>query len=135
MNLLDAGKIARSGLIAQRTRLNVSAANIANAHVTKTLQGGPYRAKNVILRAVPLKSGSPLQTVKIEGIKDDPSPFREVYDPNHPDADPRGIVRYPNVDVITEMVELLSAGRAYEANLNVLSTTKSMFLKTLELIK
>ncbi|MCC6026040.1 MAG: flagellar basal body rod protein FlgC, partial [Caldimicrobium sp.] len=64
-----------------------------------------------------------------------PSPFREVYDPGHPDADARGIVKYPNVDVITEMVELLSAGRAYEANLNVLTTTKSMFLKTLDLLK
>jgi flagellar basal-body rod protein FlgC len=73
--------------------------------------------------------------VEVAEIKDDPSPFKEVYDPGHPDADERGIVRYPNVDVITEMVELLSAGRAYEANLAVLSTTKSMFLRTLELLK
>jgi flagellar basal-body rod protein FlgC len=135
MDILEAGKIARTGLIAQRTRLNVSAANIANAHVTRTLEGGPYRAKNVVLRAVPLASGSPLRKVEVNAIKDDPSPFREVYDPGHPDADARGIVKYPNVDVITEMVELLSAGRAYEANLNVLTTSKSMFLKTLDLLK
>ncbi len=135
MNLLSAGKIARTGLIAQRVRLNVSAANIANAHVTRTLEGGPYKAKNVVLRAMPLEPGSPLRKVEVYAIKDDPSPFREVYDPGHPDADARGIVRYPNVDVITEMVELLSAGRAYEANLNVLTTSKSMFLKTLELLK
>jgi flagellar basal-body rod protein FlgC len=136
MNLLKAGKIAQSGLLAQRIRLNVTASNLANAQVTRTLEGGPYKAKNVVLQAVPLSQDEPvLQQVKVKAIQDDPSPFREVYDPGHPDADERGIVRYPNVDVITEMVELLSASRAYEANLAVLSTTKSMFLRTLELLK
>ncbi len=136
MNLLKAGKIAQSGLLAQRVRLNVTASNLANAQVTRTLEGGPYKAKNVVLQAVPLSQDEPvLQQVRVKAIQDDPSPFREVYDPGHPDADERGIVRYPNVDVITEMVELLSASRAYEANLAVLSTTKSMFLRTLELLK
>lgn len=136
MNLLKAGKIAQSGLLAQRVRLNITASNLANAQVTRTLEGGPYKAKNVVLQAVPLTQDEPvLQQVKVKAIQDDPSPFREVYDPGHPDADERGIVRYPNVDVITEMVELLSASRAYEANLAVLSTTKSMFLRTLELLK
>lgn len=136
MSLLKAGRIAQSGLLAQRVRINVAATNLANAQVTRTLEGGPYRAKNVVLKAVPLSKGdSVLQQVKVEAIKEDPSPFREVYDPGHPDADARGIVRYPNVDVITEMVELLSASRAYEANLTVLSTTKSMFLRTLDLLK
>uniref|UniRef100_A0A832LW72 Flagellar basal-body rod protein FlgC n=1 Tax=Caldimicrobium thiodismutans TaxID=1653476 RepID=A0A832LW72_9BACT len=136
MNLLKAGRIAGSALQAQRVRLNVTATNIANAQVTRTLEGGPYRAKDVVLKAVPLSEKEPfLKMVKVERIQDNPSPFREVYDPGHPDADERGIVKYPNVEVITEMVELLSAGRAYEANLNVLSTTKSMFLRTLELLK
>ncbi|MDM7202910.1 MAG: flagellar basal body rod protein FlgC [Thermodesulfobacteriaceae bacterium] len=136
MNLLMAGRIAQSGLLAQRVRINVAATNLANAQVTRTLEGGPYRAKNVVLKAVPLLKDQPLfQQVKVEAIKDDPSPFREVYDPGHPDADERGIVRYPNVDVITEMVELLSASRAYEANLSVLSTTKSMVLRSLDLLK
>lgn len=136
MNLLMAGRIAQSGLLAQRVRINVTATNLANAQVTRTLEGGPYRAKNVLLKAVPLLKDQPLfQQVKVEAIKDDPSPFREVYDPGHPDADERGIVRYPNVDVITEMVELLSASRAYEANLSVLSTTKSMVLRSLDLLK
>jgi len=136
MNLLKAGRIAQSGLLAQRVRLNVTATNLANAQVTRTLEGGPYKAKNVVFRAVPLDEEDPsLRKVEVAEIKDDPSPFKEVYDPGHPDADERGIVRYPNVDVITEMVELLSAGRAYEANLAVLSTTKSMFLRTLELLK
>lgn len=136
MNLLNAGRVAQSGLLAQRVRINVAATNLANAQVTRTLEGGPYRAKEVVLKAIPLSKENPvLQQVKVEAIKDSPLPFREVYDPGHPDADERGIVRYPNVDVITEMVELLSASRAYEANLTVLSTTKSMFLRTLDLLK
>jgi len=136
MNLLKAGRIAQSGLLAQRVRLNVAATNLANAQVTRTLEGGPYRAKNVVLRAVPLDEKDPLlKKVEVVEIRDDPSPFKEVYDPGYPDADERGIVKYPNVDVITEMVELLSASRAYEANLAVLSTTKSMYLRTLELLK
>ncbi|MEZ0343982.1 MAG: flagellar basal body rod protein FlgC [Caldimicrobium sp.] len=136
MNLLKAGKIAQSGLLAQRIRINVAATNLANAQVTRTLEGGPYRAKNVVLRAVPFEPKNPvLKKVEVVDIKDDPTPFKEVYDPGHPDADERGIVKYPNVDVITEMVELLSASRAYEANLAVLSTTKSMYLRTLELLK
>jgi len=136
MNLLKIFQITGSGLLAQKVRLNVAATNIANSQVTRTLEGGPYKAKVVILKAIPLSEKDPnLKVVKVEKIVDDPSPFKEVYDPGHPDADERGIVKYPNVDVITEMVELLSAGRAYEANLTVLSTTKSMTLKTLDLLR
>jgi len=136
MNLLKIFQITGSGLLAQKVRLNVAATNIANSQVTRTLEGGPYKAKVVILKAIPLSEKDPnLKVVKVEKIVDDPSPFKEVYDPGHPDADKRGIVKYPNVDVITEMVELLSAGRAYEANLTVLSTTKSMALKTLDLLR
>ncbi|MFN3921165.1 MAG: flagellar basal body rod protein FlgC, partial [Caldimicrobium sp.] len=101
MNLLNAGRVAQSGLLAQRVRINVAATNLANAQVTRTLEGGPYRAKEVVLKAIPLSKENPvLQQVKVEAIKDSPLPFREVYDPGHPDADERGIVRYPNVDVI-----------------------------------
>ncbi|QER41624.1 flagellar basal body rod protein FlgC [Thermodesulfobacterium sp. TA1] len=136
MRLLDISKVAASGLFAQRTRLNVAATNIANAQVTRTLEGGPYKAKNVVLKAVPLKDRENLlRLVKVDRIEDSKAPFKEVYDPGHPDADARGIVKYPNVDVITEMVELISAGRAYEANLSVLSTSKSMTQRTLELLK
>ena len=136
MNLLKIFQITGSGLLAQKVRLNVAATNIANSQVTRTLEGGPYKAKVVILKAIPLSEKDPnLKVVKVEKIVNDPSPFKEVYDPGHPDADKRGIVKYPNVDVITEMVELLSAGRAYEANLTVLSTTKSMALKTLDLLR
>jgi len=136
MNLLKISQIVGSGLYAQRVRLNIAATNIANAQVTRTLEGGPYKAKIVILKAIPISEKNPeLKAVKVEKIVDDPSPFKEVYAPGHPDADERGIVKYPNVDVIMEMVELLSAGRAYEANLTVLSTTKSMILRTLDLLK
>ncbi len=136
MNLLKIFQVTGSGLFAQKVRLNIAATNIANSQVTRTLEGGPYKAKVVILKAIPLSEKDPnLKVVKVEKIVDDPSPFKEVYDPGHPDADERGIVKYPNVDVITEMVELLSAGRAYEANLTVLSTTKSMTLKTLDLLR
>ncbi len=136
MNLAKISQIIASGLYAQKVRLNVAATNIANADVTRTVEGGPYRAKVVVLKAVPVSEKDPeLEAVEVEKIVDDPTPFKEVYDPGHPDADKRGFVKYPNVNVITEMVELLSAGRAYEANLTVLSTTKSMALRTLDLIK
>ncbi len=136
MNLLKLSQIVGSGLLAQRIRLNIAATNIANSQVTRTLEGGPYKAKVIVLKAVPVSEKNPeLKAVKVEKIVDDPSPFKEVYDPGHPDADERGIVKYPNVDVITEMVELLSAGRAYEANLTILSTTKSMILRTLDLLR
>lgn len=136
MNLLKVSQIVGSGLLAQRIRLNIAATNIANSQVTRTLEGGPYKAKVVVLKAVPISEKYPeLKAVKVEKIVDDPSPFKEVYAPGHPDADERGIVKYPNVDVITEMVELLSAGRAYEANLAVLSITKSMIFRSFDLLK
>lgn len=137
MKLLSALRIAGSGLMAQRVRLNISSMNLANAHVTRTVEGGPYRAKDVVLAAIPLenKEEAKLYEVKVVEIVDDPSPFKEVYDPSHPDADERGMVKYPNVDVLTEMVELLSAGRAYEANLTVMNVTKTLALKTLDILR
>ena len=144
MKLLTALRLAATGLAAQRVRMNISSMNLANAHVTRTLEGGPYRAKNVILEATDLETPfedqlsffeEGLKAPKVEAIVDDQSPFREVYDPQHPDADERGIVRYPNVDVLTEMVDLLAASRAYEANLSVVTITKNMALKTLDIMR
>ncbi|HHI98013.1 MAG TPA: flagellar basal body rod protein FlgC [Thermodesulfatator atlanticus] len=144
MKLLTAFRLASTGLSVQRTRLNVTAMNLANAHVTRTLEGGPYRAKNLIVQAAPLtpeladklgELADKLETPKVIALVDDQSPFKEVYDPAHPDADERGIVRYPNVDVLTEMVDLLAASRAYEANLSVVTVTKNLALKTLEILK
>ncbi|RUM87158.1 MAG: flagellar basal body rod protein FlgC [Thermodesulfatator sp.] len=135
MNLFTALRIASTGLTAQRVRLNIASMNLANAQVTRTAAGGPYRAKDVILEAVPLEEDPALAEVQVKEIVDDPSPFKEVYDPHHPDADERGMVKYPNVDVLTEMVELLSAGRAYEANLTVITLTRDLAVKTLDLLR
>ncbi len=145
MKIITALRLAASGLSTQRVRLDVSAMNLANANVTRTLDGGPYRAKDVIVAATPLPPeieknfgqalGDKLLRAQVVAIVDDKSPFREVYDPAHPDADARGYVRYPNVDVMTEMVELLEASRAYQANLSVVNITKTLALKTLDLLR
>ncbi len=144
MKLLTALRLASTGLRVERTRLNVSAMNLANAHVTRTLEGGPYRAKNLLVAASPLppdfatrlgELSEKLAAPQVLGIVDDEAPFKEVYDPSHPDADERGIVRYPNVDVLTEMVDLMAASRAYEANLSVVSITKNLALRTLDILK
>ena len=144
MKLLTALRLASTGLRVQRTRMNVTAMNLANAHVTRTLEGGPYRAKNLIVAATPLPEdfaarldelSKKLAVPQVIALVDDEAPFKEVYDPTHPDADERGIVRYPNVDVLTEMVDLMAASRAYEANLSVVSVTKNLALKTLDILK
>jgi len=136
MSLMDIYKIAGSGLYAQRVRISVAATNIANADVTRTLQGGPYVAKDVVLRAVPISDKTPyLDGVEVAAIVNSKRPFKMVYDPDNPDADKNGYVKYPNVDIVTEMVELLSASRAYEANLAVVSSSKDMALRTIDLLK
>ncbi|WP_456433503.1 flagellar basal body rod protein FlgC [Thermosulfuriphilus sp.] len=140
MKLLDALKLAADGLAAQRVRLNIASMNLANANTTRTLEGGPYRAKSVVFVASPLKDFAStleeaLETVKVARIVDDPSPFKEVYDPGHPDADERGIVLYPNVNVMEQMIDLLTASRAYEANLTAISITKSMAMKALDIAR
>ena len=144
MKLLTALRLASTGIAAQRVRMNISSMNLANAHVTRTLDGGPYRAKNVVLGASRLHTEfeqdlapllKDLEAPKVVAIVDDQAPFREVYDPHHPDADERGIVRYPNVDVLTEMVDLMAAARAYEANLSVVTITKNLALRTLDILR
>lgn len=145
MNLLTAIEISARGLSAERTRINIASMNLANAHVTKTIDGGPYRAKSVVFESVPLKREetsfestldmalNKLQVVKVAKVVDNPEPFKEVYDPSHPDADERGIVRLPNVNVIEEMVDLMNAARAYEAGVTAMNTAKQMALKALEI--
>ncbi|MBA2849818.1 flagellar basal body rod protein FlgC [Thermosulfuriphilus ammonigenes] len=140
MKLLTALKLAADGMAAQRVRLNITSMNLANASTTRTLEGGPYRAKSVVFVAKPLKDfasslDEALETVQVKEVVDDPSPFKEVYDPGHPDADERGIVLYPNVNVMEEMVDMLSAAGAYQANLTVISITKSMALKALDIVR
>lgn len=134
---ISATEIAVSGLQAQRIRMNVIANNIANMQTTRTPNGGPFRRQLAIFRGEQLaptldpgKFG-----VKILGIIADMTPFREVHDPSHPDADANGIVRYPNVNLAVEMINLVSAQRAYEANIDVILSSRRMTQKALEIIQ
>jgi len=131
-SLFSAMKISASGLSAQRIRMNVIASNIANAQTTHTPEGGPYRRKEVIFGAV-LESAGKGEGVKVLGIFPDPSPFKVIYDPSHPDADPQGYVKMPNVNVILEMIDMISATRSYEANVSALKAAQNMALKALEI--
>ncbi len=150
--LFSSLKISASGLTAQRLRMDVISDNIANASTTRTATGGPYRRKKVIFQArdprirVPLPFGRYLEIylgnkkpedamrgVRVKAIVEDKSPFRLVYDPTHPDAGPDGYVRYPNVNVVQEMVDLIDATRAYEANVSAVQAAKSMFNSALQI--
>ncbi len=143
MNFMDALKISSSGLTAQRVRMNVIASNLANAHTTRTEQGGPYRRKDVIFAAgrstesfrETLKSEMTLAApeVRVVDLVDDPRPFQTKYDPHHPDADENGYVKMPNIAIVEEMVNMISATRSYEANITALNASKKMALKALEI--
>lgn len=141
MALFDGIKIAASGLSAQRKAMDIIAENIANANTTHTISGEPYRRKVAVFAAKPIHAGedddielasfedeldNQLQGVELAGVKEDKSPFRKVYDPNNPDADENGYVYLPNVNVITEMTNMIQASRAYEANITVIDSIKSM---------
>jgi flagellar basal-body rod protein FlgC len=149
--MFDSLNISASALTAQRLRMDVVSANIANANTTRgTMVNGqwePYRRKmvvmeprnsnfNQVLQGEMQKQTSPqtnLQGVRVTGIVGDQTPFKLVYDPANPDADTSGYVRLPNVDLSKEMVDLLSAQRAYEANITSFNTEKSLQLKALEI--
>ncbi len=151
MNLFTSISISAKGLRAERTRLNIASMNLANAHVTRTVDGGPYRAKSVVFRSVPIvgeaasvstqsegfeaRLKKALETVEVAEIVDDKTPFMEVYDPNHPDADKNGMVKMPNVNVMEEMVDIMSAQRAYEANISALDSAKNMAIKAIDIIR
>jgi flagellar basal-body rod protein FlgC len=143
MGAFDIFKISASGMKAQRTRMDIVASNLANVETTSTEEGGPYRKKDVVFKAVDVSddktfSGTlsrKVEGVNVETVKESDKPFQTVYNPSHPDANSEGYVTLPNVNLMEEMTDMTAATRAYEANVNVLSTTKDMFLKTLELIK
>ncbi|RAO98595.1 flagellar basal body rod protein FlgC [Petrotoga sp. 9PW.55.5.1] len=122
--------IAASGMTAERFRLNVISQNLANSDTTRTEEGGPYRRKAIVFEEAlnkTTKGREEFSGVKIFSIVDDPSPFRLVYDPNHPDANEEGYVEYPNVNVLREMIDMISAQRAYEMNAAVVNSAKSMY--------
>ena len=144
MSLFDAIDTAATGLSAERLRMDVTAENLANAQTTRGADGQPYRRKVVELQQAGGGFGASLHGalqrrgdagVRVAGIAQDATPNRLVYDPGHPDADARGYVSMPNVQPVTEMVDLISASRGYEANVTVMQTAKSMFAKTLELLR
>ncbi len=136
MSSFSSFDISASGLFAQRVRLDAIANNIANAESTRTPEGGPYRRQVVSFRAMyegAVGNRSIPKGVEVAGIEEDPTEFRVIYDPGHPDADANGYVRMPNVNVVEEMVDMISATRAYEANITAMNAAKSMISSAIEL--
>lgn len=125
--------ISGSALMAQSQRMNVSASNLANADSVTSTSGQAYRAKQVIFQVDDKGYQNTVAGVKVAQIIEDPSPMNLVYEPNHPLADEKGYIQKPNVDVVAEMVNTISASRSYQANVEVINTVKSLMLKTLTL--
>ena len=146
MNLFHMFTISGAGMAAQRNRMSVITGNLANAETTRTPEGGPYRRRDVIFRAVPIHSDfenvlsdsawdAPGQMLSVEagGIRESIRPPRQIFDPSHPDANAEGYVLLPDINAIEEMVDLMSAVRSYEANLTVYNTTKGLVRRLLEI--
>ena len=138
MGLLDTLEITASGLTAQRLRLQTVASNMANARTTRTEEGGPYKKQMPLLEAVrdePFGSemDRAMSRVEVMGVVESDDPPVMVHDPGHPDADAEGYVAYPNVNVLEEMVDLMTTARTYEANANVLEMTDMMANTALEI--
>lgn len=142
MSLRDAMRVATSGLTMQRARMEVIASNLANAHTTRTAEGGPYLRKLPLVRPVSVGDGSfdaelgrAVQGVRVVGVRDDTRPPLLKYEPGHPDADAKGYVAYPNVNPAEEMTDMLSAVRSYEASTNVVKTVQRMHESALSIIR
>ncbi|MEO6867450.1 MAG: flagellar basal body rod protein FlgC [Gaiellales bacterium] len=146
MGMFDSMHVSASGLAAERLRMDVIAQNLANANSTRGADGLPYRRHEVIFRSKdvggatgPGASGAatnqPLSGVEPVAIVEDPSALRTVYDPQHPDADEDGYVHFPNVNPVTEMVDMMTATRAYEANVTAMNAAKNMALKALDILR
>jgi flagellar basal-body rod protein FlgC len=148
MGLFNSFVISASGLTAQRLRMDVISNNIANVNTTRTENGGPYQRQRVIFEprgeklqflfpAIFNKSKmlNQFQGVRVTGIVDDPTPPKLVYDPGHPDADKNGYVAMPNVNIVKEMVDMISATRAYEANVTAVNSAKQMAARALDMLK
>lgn len=134
MSLFNVFNVAGSAMNAQSQRLNVVASNLANADSATGADGKPYVAKQVIFEATPM-GGAEGQGVRVTQVVDDASPMKMVYDPKHPAADEKGYVTMPNVNVVDEMVNMISASRSYQNNVEVMNTSKTLLLKTLEIGK
>lgn len=149
MRFLSSIDISASGLTAQRLRMDTIANNMANAETTRVENGnGPYKRQvvvfearqttnhksfNAILKDKLSPVGQGVRVKEIRSLEDNEAPFRRVYDPSHPDADIDGYVNYPNVNIVEEMINMISATRSYEANAKVIEATKGMAIKALEI--
>jgi flagellar basal-body rod protein FlgC len=133
MDIFKNFDISASALVAQKIRLNTIASNLANANTTRTPEGGPYKRRDVVFSSVLIDEIKGLEGVRVIDVVKDDSPPKVVYAPGHPDANAQGFVRMPNINVIEEMVNMMIATRAYEANVNAFNITKAMYQKALEL--
>jgi flagellar basal-body rod protein FlgC len=143
MDFFDAMHTSSAALSAQRLRMNLIAGNLANVNTTRTNQGGPYRRKEAVFAAQPLnqsfkriladRQNNNLYTVRVAKVIEDGNPPVMKYDPQHPDADAKGYVAMPNINLMEEMVNMISATRGYEANVTALKAAKDMALKALEI--
>lgn len=127
MNIFN---VAGSAMAAQSQRMNVTASNLANAESVAGPDGQPYRAKQVVFE-VAASGQQDIGGVKVSGVVEDQSPMKMVYDPKNPNANPAGYVTMPNVNVVEEMTNMISASRSYQANVEVLNTAKTLMVKTL----
>ncbi len=132
MSLFNVFNISGSAMSAQSQRLNTVASNLANADSATSANGKPYKAKQVVFSAAPSQSPA-ASGVKVEKVIEDNSPAKVVYDPKHPLADEKGYVTMPNVNVTEEMVNMISASRAYQNNVETMNAAKTMLMKTLSL--
>ena len=142
LGVFSAIEISASGLTAERTRMNTIASNLANAQTTRGPDGRPFQRQIVSFESELLRAGegggfggAGLSTVRVADVRPDPTPGQRIHDPGHPDADAQGMVTLPNVNLAYEMVDLITASRAYEANLAVAKNARQMAMKTLEIGK
>ena len=139
MSLLKSMDIIGSGMHAQRVRLNLISSNMANVNTTRTADGGAYRRQDPVISAVSVGEPSnpfeaALKKVQVDSIQEDQTPFKQVYDPAHPDADKQtGMVAMPNVTIMEEMVNMVTASRSYEANVTAFEALKQMAMKAMEI--
>jgi len=141
MDVFTSMKISASALKAQRVRMNAISSNLANIETTRTPDGGPYRKREVVFQSTPQGFADTLdsrlrdaaQGVKVSHVQASSKPPRMVYSPSHPDADDQGYVAMPNVDLVEETADMMSASRAYEANVTVVKSAKRMALKALSI--
>jgi flagellar basal-body rod protein FlgC len=139
MNLITALDVNATGLTAQRRRVELSSSNLANSQTTRTDEGGPFRRKDVVFQTASFEDSlgtamnNGVEGVQVSEVVEDQSPFDRRYEPGHPDADPEGYVSYPNVNVMAEMANLVSASKSYEANIAAIGIVKAMIARTLEI--